>query len=301
MGSRAVGVTDTATGAGVAEVRARERGITDTGFSARPRPLTRARRGTTLAITAYPANWPTTGSFKVRVDSEVMVVTAGHSTTSLTVTRAQDGTTGAAHTTGAVVAMVMAEQYVIPTSERVVSGRGMVGSFRIVGTAAASPHNLFSLENASGSAVLVAVRSLQLRVDYTAAATAVAPVIRSSRATGTPAGGTAATKVLMDSAGASSSSVTARGGASADGTNAAITGLTAGSTGWEALIGRAHTVVGQILTPPIDLLPPFMDIDPLILRAGETLLAQLVYTSTTDNPATNHYVLTATWDEFTLP
>jgi hypothetical protein len=300
MGSRAVGVTDTATGAGVAEVRARERGITDTGFSTTT-TADPGTSGTTLAITAYPANWPTTGSFKVRVDSEVMVVTAGHSTTSLTVTRAQDGTTGAAHTTGAVVAMVMAEQYVIPTSERVVSGRGMVGSFRIVGTAAASPHNLFSLENASGSAVLVAVRSLQLRVDYTAAATAVAPVVRSSRATGTPAGGTAATKVLMDSAGASSSSVTARGGASADGTNAAITGLTAGSTGWQALIGRAHTVVGQILTPPIDLLPPFMDIDPLILRAGETLLAQLVYTSTTDNPATNHYVLTATWDEFTLP
>lgn len=52
---------------------------------------------TTIVVTAYPKMWPASGNFSFIVGTETIVVTAGHGTTSLTVTRAA----GVAHTTGA--------------------------------------------------------------------------------------------------------------------------------------------------------------------------------------------------------
>lgn len=61
--------------------------------------------GLTLAV-ASAEGFPTTNGYKILVDSEIMLVTAGAGTLSWTVTRAQDGTTAAAHTTGAAVAEI---------------------------------------------------------------------------------------------------------------------------------------------------------------------------------------------------
>ncbi len=42
----------------------------------------------TVLITEYPKFWPLSGSFSITIETETLVVTGGHSTTTLTVTRA---------------------------------------------------------------------------------------------------------------------------------------------------------------------------------------------------------------------
>jgi len=60
---------------------------------------------TTLAVTSA-ASFPATAEFRVKVDSEVLLVTAGAGTTSWTVTRSADGTIAATHTAGTTVTLV---------------------------------------------------------------------------------------------------------------------------------------------------------------------------------------------------
>jgi hypothetical protein len=60
---------------------------------------------TTLTV-ASAAGFPTFGSFTIRVDNEYMQVTAGAGTTTWTVTRGQQGTAAAAHSSGATVTHV---------------------------------------------------------------------------------------------------------------------------------------------------------------------------------------------------
>jgi Tfp pilus assembly protein PilV len=60
---------------------------------------------TTLAV-ASAAAFPATAEFRVKVDSEVLLVTAGAGTASWTVTRGADGTIATTHTTGAAVTLV---------------------------------------------------------------------------------------------------------------------------------------------------------------------------------------------------
>jgi Tfp pilus assembly protein PilV len=60
---------------------------------------------TTLAV-ASAAGFPATAEFRVKIDSEVLLVTAGTGTTSWTVTRGVDGTTPATHNVGASVTLV---------------------------------------------------------------------------------------------------------------------------------------------------------------------------------------------------
>jgi type II secretory pathway pseudopilin PulG len=60
---------------------------------------------TSLSV-ASAAAFPATAEFRVKVDSEIMVVTAGAGTTTWTVTRAADGTTAATHNAGAAVTIV---------------------------------------------------------------------------------------------------------------------------------------------------------------------------------------------------
>ena len=60
---------------------------------------------TTLAV-ASAAGFPATAEYRVKIDSEVLLVTAGAGTTSWTVTRGADGTTPATHNVGASVTLV---------------------------------------------------------------------------------------------------------------------------------------------------------------------------------------------------
>lgn len=65
---------------------------------------------TTLTLTSI-GDLPTSNGYRILVDSEIMLVTAGAGTTSLTVTRAQNGTTAAAHSSGATVAELEARVF----------------------------------------------------------------------------------------------------------------------------------------------------------------------------------------------
>lgn len=63
--------------------------------------------GVSWSLTAgHGARFPSVGNFRLRCDSEIVLCTA-RSTDTLTVTRAQEGTTGAAHAIGAAVDLVL--------------------------------------------------------------------------------------------------------------------------------------------------------------------------------------------------
>lgn len=190
----------------------------------------------------------------------------------------------------------VAEQYVIPISERVASYKGFAASFRTLGLTT-TPHNVFSIENAAGSTVLLAVRRLTVQMDSTVAFTTVAPSFKTSRPAALPTGGTTLTKVAFDSSLTSSASVVLRGATASDGGAATAITATAGSTGWTQLQMRMSTVVGQIIMDDATLIPALCDTDPVILRAGEALLAQVVLAAL----ATHHYVVNCMWEEFSLP
>jgi hypothetical protein len=64
-----------------------------------------APSATSMSV-ASAAAFPATAEFRVQVDSEILLVTAGAGTTTWTVTRAADGTTAATHNAGAAVTLV---------------------------------------------------------------------------------------------------------------------------------------------------------------------------------------------------
>ncbi|MCA1571155.1 MAG: hypothetical protein LC798_12730 [Chloroflexi bacterium] len=193
-----------------------------------------------------------------------------------------------------------AEQYVIPISERVASFKGMCSSFRTLGNAA-TPQNLFSIENAAGSTVLLAVRRLSVQMDSTAALTAVATQFKTSRPSALPTVGTALGKVAFDSALTSSASVVARGATASDAGAATAITATAGGTGWHQFAMRMHTLVGQVLMDDESLVPSLAEDDPIILRAGESLLVQIVQATAANNKSSDHYVVNCMFEEFSLP
>jgi hypothetical protein len=62
--------------------------------------------GATSLVVSSATPLPTAGDFRILIDTEIMLVTAVSGTT-LTVTRGIEGTTAAAHTTGAIVACIL--------------------------------------------------------------------------------------------------------------------------------------------------------------------------------------------------
>lgn len=199
-----------------------------------------------------------------------------------------------------VSAEVVSEQYVIPISERVASFKGFTSTFRTLGNAAAT-QNLFSIENAAGSSVLVAVRRISVQMDATAVLAAITSQIKTSRPTALPTGGTTLTKVGFDTAQSSSASVVCRGATASDAGAATAITATAGSTGWQQYVMRMHTLVGQVLLPDESLIPGLSADDPVILRAGEALLVQIVQATAANNAATNHHIVNCMFEEFALP
>lgn len=59
---------------------------------------------------ASGVGFPSTGQFRVLVDTEILLVTAGGGTTSMTASRAQEGTTIQSHSTGAIVYQILTNQ-----------------------------------------------------------------------------------------------------------------------------------------------------------------------------------------------
>lgn len=295
MPSRAIGVTDNAEAAGIVDVSAAELPMLDVSTTLTADP---GSGGTTLAITSA-ARFPVDNQYKVRVENEVMLVTAGAGTASWTVTRGIDGTTAVAHAVTTPVYLIGAVQRVIPALERITTFEGYAASFRTLGSAAV-PQNIFSIENAS-SAIMVAVKRLMVGMDASAAQLAIAPEYAVTRSTALPTGGTALSKGAGDTALTSNASVVARGATASDGGAATAITATAGAARmFHQFQMRMATQVGQMLPGGQDLLPPECWDDPIILRNGEALLLQVIGTAAS-NAATNHYVAKAAWEEFRAP
>ena len=201
-----------------------------------------------------------------------------------------------------VGANTVEEPYHILTSERVVSAEAMTSTWRTLG-AAALLHNLFTLENGTGSGVLVGLRRLSVQMDATAVLAAVAPTVEFYRTSGMPSGGTVLEKTLIDTSSVTAANVVARGAnASNGGAATAITATpVAGASGWSQLTMRMHTLVGQIVMDDESLIPALCENTPVTIRPGEAVLARVVAAATGSNPATNNWIINAEWNEFQLP
>ena len=141
---------------------------------------------------------------------------------------------------------------------------------------------------------------MAVQLDATAVLAAVAPSIKASRITTLPTSGTVLGKVPTDSAQSSNASVVVRGATASDGGAATAIAATAGTAFWSQLTMRMHTLVGQIVMDDEPVIPSLSEVDPVILRAGEALLVQVVAAATTSNPATNHWVVNSVFEEMTL-
>lgn len=201
-----------------------------------------------------------------------------------------------------VSSQTIQEQYVIPTTERVVQNTLMLSTFRTLGNAATA-HTLFTLENQSGSGVNLAVRRLGAYMDSTAALTSIVPSIAVSRTTAMPTGGTTLSKsVLQTGQTTSPAQVVARGATASDGGAAtAITATASGRPLWQAMAQRLHTAVGQVLTDPMPILPDMVADAPFVLQPGEAMMVHIIALAAANNPNTNHYVVNCLVEEFTLP
>jgi hypothetical protein len=297
-----VGVVDTAQAAGVFGVDVALRPSPDQSTTTTADPGT---AGTTLAVTNGSLRFPAANNFFVRVDNEYMFVTGGAGTNSWTVTRGVTppstvAGTGVAHSIGATVSLMVGVQRVSPVLERLTTFQGLVAGNRTVGTAAV-PHNLFTIENGAGSTVLVAVKKLSVEMDATAAQLAVAPEFLTTRPTGLPTGGTPMTKTGgYDTALTSNASVIIRAAADATSVASAITATAGGTRLYHQFQMRMATQVGQMLPDDWNCIPYQCYDDPIILRASEALLVQVIGTAGS-NAATNHYVAKVVWEEYKLP
>jgi len=300
MPTRATGVADTAVGTEVLEVDVVERASVDltTTLTADP-----GASGTTLAVTSA-ARFPAVNGYKVRVEDETMLVTAGAGTASWTVTRAQDNSIGVAHAIGIVVAQVVGVQRVEPVdASRQVSYVGRFNTFRIPGRAGTTGQKLAAIHNATGSKVKVRVSQVTVDLVQTVvkAVTVLPPMLRMWKVTVLPTSGTAGTKVPIDSTLTSSASVTIFGDASADGTSSA-TALTAtlpaGTFAGQAFASRLITAAGF---EPYDR-ETFFDGDEnfITLNALEGLVVHLDYVLATQNPITDMWLVGIVWEEYSV-
>lgn len=272
--------------------------------------------GTTLAVASRTA-FPQIANFKVRVENEVMLVTAGFGTGagSFTVTRGYDNTTAVAHTSGVTVNLVVGVQRIEPVDAgRQVSFKGRVATFRTPGRAVTTGQKTFAIHNGTGSPVIVDVHNIVIDMVQTVVklVTVLPPVMRLYKFTAVPTNGTALVKTGEDSTLTSKSAVTVWGDASADGTSSATTltiaAITNGST--TGLLTQmyaprylAHAAPTASSINPfmelIDFAPFFTGEDEIIsLRALEGLAVHLDFTATTQNPITDMWSVSARWIEY---
>ena len=266
--------------------------------------------GTTLAVTAN-AKFPGTNGYRVRVENEHMLVTAGAGSNSWTVTRGVDGTTAVAHSSGVVVAQVVGVQRVEPVeASRNVTYMGRAATFRIPGRAGTAGQKVFAIHNSTTSTVLVDVEKIAIDVVATAAAgvapTIVPPVIRAQRFTAVPTNGTALAKVPENTGLSSNAQVTCWQDASADGTSSG-TALTITLPASQILV-QEYTprilVIGTSASSFYEMFDKttfFEDEGVAItLRALEGLAIFLDYTVATANPTSTFWIVSTRWTEYTL-
>lgn len=179
-------------------------------------------------------------------------------------------------------------------STRLTTGLYAVSTFRTLGTAS-SPQNVFTLENPSASTVNIAIRGLNVATDSTAVLTSVAPLMKLSRTTGLPTGGTALTPVKYQTSYATPTAVP-RGGTASDGGVATAITATAGNSMWTQYTDRPHTAVGWFTHPGYNMIPDVgTDLRQIILVPGEAVLIQGIE----NIAATTHIIVNCSWIEYT--
>jgi len=198
------------------------------------------------------------------------------------------------------------DQYVIVVEDKIMSCQGRTTSFVTPGRAAIA-QKVFAIHNASASPVLVSVDRITVDVLTTAlkAATVLPPLIRMHRFTALPTGGTALAKATLDTAGSSNASVTLWGDSSADnagaGTGSAttLTVTTLDPPLSQKYAPRFITLAGY---EPIDTAPFFHGEPDVTLRPLEGMCVFLnMATVTTGNPATDKWIVSCDWTEYTRP
>lgn len=194
------------------------------------------------------------------------------------------------------------DQYVIPTTDRIVSYRGRASTFITPGRAAIQ-QRLFAIHNATASAVLVDVSriSVDVLIGAVKAVTVLSPAIRLQRFTAVPTNGTTLVKTPLDTLQSSNAALTIWGDASADGTGSAttLTVTVPAASALRQLYGpRVFTAVGYEPTDSAE----FVETEVVTLRALEGIVVTLdAATVTTGNPATDRWVATCDWTEYTRP
>jgi len=197
------------------------------------------------------------------------------------------------------------DQYVIPVEDKIISYRGRVCTFVTPGRAAVS-QKIFAIHNATGSTVLVDVNRIMVDLLSTVAkaVTVLQPIVRLHRFTVVPTNGTAQTKGTLDTAFTSSASVTVWGDSSADnagaGTSSATTlTVTTGTAIDQVYAPRVISAAGYEMVDTVS----FMLGDPdIVLRALEGVVVFLdMAVVTTGNPATDRWLVTCDWTEYTRP
>lgn len=162
---------------------------------------------------------------------------------------------------------------------------------------AATAHNLAALHNATASAVTVDVEFVAIDIYQTVIKAVTVPpsIIRLSRFTAVPTGGTAATKTSLDTSFASSASVTAWQDASAEGTSSATAlTITPGSGITQEFAPRMITAAGY---EPADRVE-FMNVGKITLRPLEGVVLHAVSVAGTSEPVTDMYIATMAWEEY---
>lgn len=173
---------------------------------------------------------------------------------------------------------------------------GLASTFRTQG-AAATTQNIFSIANASGSAVILRVRRLVTQLDATAALTAVMPQVKTSRSLLIPSGGTVLLKGNFDTTKTSNASVVLRQATASDGGSLTPILANPGDIMWQQYCMRLHTAVGQVLATDETVLPELITDYPVVVRANQALLVQVVASAGSSNPATNMWFTSCVWEE----
>jgi hypothetical protein len=216
--------------------------------------------------------------------------------------------------TRSVAGNTVHEQAVQIVDPRQVTYRGRGSTYRITGRAPATPfiQNLMTIWNPAGNNVLVDVQ--RIMIDSYSTATRIMnihpAIVRVDRITAAPSGGNAVVKVPMDTADVTDAEVALLQDASADGTNStaalAVT-HTAGAFLTQEVVPRVASHAATTTTnvtpwmEPADRMEFFAGEPDVTLRAGNGLSLFLQGQAATSIPATDFFVATIDWEEYTLP
>lgn len=178
-------------------------------------------------------------------------------------------------------------------------GRGggvfRASTFRTPGRAGTTGQKIFTLFNTSATIIAeVQFIGVDLYQTVVKAVTVAPPIIRTSRLTAAPTGGTVLSKVPLDSTITSNASVVATGDASADGTGG--TALVATPAGFitQEYAPRLITAAGY---EPADRVE-FMAHGNIVCRQNQGIVINLDYTLATQNPTTDMWIATVQWTEY---